>query len=84
MCKKNKKIINDTIKNGTIVNAKIINYRDGQGASLNGLAPLDIVVECIYRKKHRKFVETNAYSEAKYTLFTNRDKVVIVPKTLEF
>lgn len=88
---KNKRIDNDIINNGTIVSARIIDYRGGQGVTLNGAAPLDIVVECIYKGEHRQFViETNAYSEAKYPIGARlqiaigRDKVVIVPKSLEF
>lgn len=88
---KDKRIVNEIIHNGTIVQAKIIDYRGGQGVTFNGVSPLNIVVECIYRGEHRQFVvETSAYSESQYPIGARlqiaigKDRVVIVPKTLEF
>lgn len=88
---KQRKVVHELLQNGIIVNAKIIDYRGGQGVTFNGASPLDIVVECIYRGEHREFVvETNAYSESKYPIGARlqiaigKDQVVIVPKSLEF
>jgi hypothetical protein len=54
---------------GDKVRGTIVDYKDGQGWTQNGMPPLDIVVNCYYNGQQRAFiVPTNQYSETKFPI----------------
>jgi hypothetical protein len=78
------------LSDGTRVRAKIVNYRYGEGVTVNGVPPIDIVVQCEFHDEMRTFVvPTGKYSESKFPLHSSVEiailgtDIALVPDSLE-
>lgn len=67
--RKKQEILNKIQMGEPIYGARILEYQDGQGVYVNGMPPLNLLVECQFRGEYRQFVvETNEHSTKNYPL----------------
>lgn len=84
-----KKLIKKVTTEGVRVTGKIIDYQDGFGTVVNGIPPLDLVIDCYYNGEQRKFVvPSGGYSEKKFPLGSSIDiailgtDIAVIPNSL--
>lgn len=90
--KKKQRIAQEILELGEkVYGAKIIDYRDGSGVYVNGMPPLNIVVDCVFRGEPRQMVvETGSFDETKYPIGAYCDlaiygtEIAIIPGSVRF
>jgi hypothetical protein len=73
---------NRILREGSTLTGKIIDYRDGDGVIVNGVPPLDLVVEADYMGETRQFiVPSGGYKEKDYPIGAYVDFAVLGVET---